>query len=276
MTNAKGPPAATIQGRLATLAVVHLAAGALALGAVLAIFFVAPTEKTMGPVQRILYLHVAVAWFALAACLVMGIAAIGFLATRQLAWDHWSWAAAETGWLAATLTLVTGSLWAHAAWNTWWTWEPRLTTVFLLWALYSAGLLIRATVPDVPRAARLCAVLAIVALLDLPLIFLATRWFRGMHPAAPLMPLAMRLVMGLAAVGFGTVLLLLLLHRRAQLAAAYRLDLLEWETNDAESDCGVCRSLDWNRAVCGAPGVAPAATPKAHRDSGGCLPAASG
>jgi len=250
--------------RVATVGLVHLLAGALALAAVIAIFFVAPTEKTMGPVQKILYLHAAVAWFALGACLLMGVAALGYLATRRPAWDHWSCAAAETGWLAATLTLITGSLWAHAAWNTWWTWDPRLTTVFLLWALYSAGLLIRQTVPDAERAARLSAVLALVALVDLPLIFLATRWFRGMHPVAPAMPPVMRAVLGLAAAGFGIVFLLLLVERRAQLAAAHRLDRLEWETSDGEPDRGLCRSLGRNRVVCGAPGGAPTPAPAAH------------
>lgn len=251
-------------GRLAATAAVHLLAGALVLAAVFAIFLVAPTERTMGPIQRILYLHVAVAWFALGACLVMGITALGYLVTRRLAWDHWSHSAAETGWLAATLTLITGSLWAHAAWATWWTWDPRLTTVFLLWALYSAGLLIRRSIPDAERAARLCAVLALVALGDLPLIFLATRWFRGMHPVAPAMPPVMRAVMGLAAAGFGIVLLLLLVHRRAQLAAAHQLHHLEWETSDGESDRSLRCRLGGSRAVRGTPSAAPATTPPAY------------
>lgn len=263
-------------GRLVAIGLVHLLAATLAGAAVLAIFCIAPTEKTMGPVQRILYVHVAVAWFALGACLVMGISAMGYLLTRRRAWEHWSCAAAETGWLAATLTLITGSLWAHAAWNIWWTWDPRLTTVFLLWALYSAGLLIRATAADPHQGARLAAVLAVVALLDLPLIFLATRWFRGMHPVAPAMPVVMRAVMGLAAAGFGLVLVLLLLHRRAQLAAAHRLDLLEWETCDGESDRGVCRSLGGNRAVRDAPGMDLPPTPPAGRGPGAFLPAARG
>ncbi len=260
--------------RVAAIQGVYLLASALVLAAVLAIFFLAPAEKTMGPVQRILYLHVAVAWFALAACLGMGVAALGYLATRRLAWDHWSCAAAETGWLAGTLTLLTGSLWARAAWNTWWTWEPRLTTVFLLWALYSAGLLIRRTVPEAHRAARLSAVLALVAMADLPLIVLATRWFRGMHPVAPAMPPVMRAVMGLAAAGFGIILLMLLVQRRSQLAAAHRLDLLESEVSDGESDCGLCRGLGGNRAVRGAAGVPPTPALATYREPGECLPAA--
>lgn len=204
----------------------------------------------------------------------MGLTALCYLLTRRPAWEHWSCAAAETGWLAATLTLITGSLWARAAWNAWWTWEPRLTTVFLLWALYSAGLLIRATASEAHQGARLAAVLAVVALADLPLIFLAARWFRGMHPVAPAMPPVMRAAMGLAAAGFGLVLVLVLLHRWAQLAVGHRLDVLEWETSDGESNCGLCRSLDGNRVVCGATGVAPAAAPRADRGPGDYVPAA--
>ena len=91
------------------------------------IFLFAPRETTMGDVQRIVYLHVAVAWCGLAGCVVMGLAAAAYLLRRDQAWDRWSQVAGELGWLCSTLTLATGSFWAHEAWNTWWTWEPRLT-----------------------------------------------------------------------------------------------------------------------------------------------------
>jgi heme exporter protein C len=235
----------------------HALAGALVAAAIVGIFFVAPTEKTMGDVQRIVYIHVAVAWFSLAACLGMSAAAIGYLATRNLAWDHWSKAAAEVGWLAASLTLVTGSLWARAAWNTWWTWDPRLTTVFLLWAIYAGCLLVRSGVDEPHRAARLGAVLAVVALVDLPMVFLATRWFRGIHPAAPAMAPVMRAVLALSACGVGMVFVLLLVHRRAQLALAHRLESLELEIDDGDAGCGLCGGLAGSRLVCGASGHAP-------------------
>ena len=96
--------------------------------AMLAIILSAPTERTMGDSQRIVYIHVAVAWCGLANFLVMAGAGLMYLRRRNLAWDHWAQAAAELGWLGATLTLITGSIWAHAAWNTWWSWDPRLAT----------------------------------------------------------------------------------------------------------------------------------------------------
>ena len=145
-------------------------AAATLLAALGAIFFVAPTERTMGEAQRIVYVHVAVAWLGLAGFLVMAVAGGIYLARRDLAWDHWAHAAAELGWLAASLTLVTGSLWAHAAWGTWWTWDPRLTSSFVLWALYSGCLLIRGSQDDPHRAARGGAILAVLGAVDVPMI----------------------------------------------------------------------------------------------------------
>ena len=93
----------------------------------------------MGDAQRIVYVHVAVAWLGLLGFVHRWPARRADVSLRRdLAWDHWSQAAAELGWLCCGLTLVTGSLWAHAAWGTWWTWDPRLTTAFILWAISRA------------------------------------------------------------------------------------------------------------------------------------------
>ena len=89
-----------------------------------AIALLAPTEATMGNVQRILYIHVPAAWLSLLGLLVMAGSGVLYLRTRNQSWDQWSQAAAELGWLCCGLTLATGSLWAHAAWGTWWTWDP--------------------------------------------------------------------------------------------------------------------------------------------------------
>jgi heme exporter protein C len=190
---------------------------AVAAAAILAICLVAPTDESMGHAQRILYVHVAVAWLGLAEFLVMGAAGVVYLLRRDLRWDHWAQAAAELGWLCSGLTLVTGSLWAHAAWDTWWTWDPRLTASFILWAGYSAYLMARGALEDPHRRARLGAVLAIVGMLDVPLVVMATRWFRGIHPAAPGMEPSMRGVLLASVVGFTALFALLLVLRRGQL-----------------------------------------------------------
>jgi heme exporter protein C len=122
------------------------------------IFVVAPREATMGEVQRIVYLHVAVAWCGLAGCIAMGGSAVMYLLRRTHVWDQWSQASAELGWLCTTLTLATGSLWAHEAWNTWWTWEPRLTSSLILWMLFAGYFLVRSSLDDTQHRARVSAV----------------------------------------------------------------------------------------------------------------------
>jgi len=198
--------------------------------AILAISLVAPTEATMGDAQRIVYIHVSVAWMGLASFVVMAVTGGLYLARRNLAWDHWSRAALEIGWLCCSLTLVTGSLWAHSAWNTWWTWDPRLTTAFVLWAMYSAALVLRSGVEDLHRRARIGAVVAIVGALDVPLVIMATRWFRGIHPKSPHMEPTMRLVLLVSIVCFTVFFTTLLLLRRSQLRLADALEDMQAAT----------------------------------------------
>jgi len=195
----------------------HFLAACLLAVVLAAIFLIAPTEDTMGDAQRIIYVHVAVAWLAVLGCAAAAACGAMYLLRRRLAWDHWAQAAAELGWLCATLTLVTGSLWAHAAWGTWWTWDPRLTTSFVLWAIYAGYWLVRAAVDDPHRRARLAAALAILGAIDLPLIVMATRWFRGIHPASPGMAPTMRAVLAASIAAFTIFFALLLVQRRAQL-----------------------------------------------------------
>jgi heme exporter protein C len=182
-----------------------------------AIFVLAPTEQTMGDVQRIMYVHISLAWLALLGMVIAAGTGLVYLVRRDLAWDHWSQSAGELGWLAATLTLVTGSLWASEAWGTWWTWDPRLTTMFVLWLVYSGCLTIRAIVVDSHHRACACAVLAIFGTIDVPLVVMATRWFRGMHPVAPQMDPAMRAVLLFTAFSFAAFFGVLLVLRRNQI-----------------------------------------------------------
>ncbi len=182
----------------------------------MAIYF-APTEETMGPAQRILYIHVAVAWIGLIGFAVMGACGLAYLFRRNLAWDHWSHAANEIGWLCSSLTLMTGSLWAHSAWGTWWTWDPRLTTMFVLWALYSSCLVIRGSVDQPHHQARIASTLAVLGLLDLPLVIMATRWFRGIHPVSPEMEPMMQATLLLNVIAFTVFFGWLLARRRSQL-----------------------------------------------------------
>jgi heme exporter protein C len=205
----------------------HAAVTVMVAAAITAIFLLAPTEETMGDAQRIVYIHVSVAWMGLAAFVLMAASGGMYLFRRDLAWDHWARAALEVGWLCCSLTLVTGSLWAHAAWNTWWTWDPRLTTAFVLWAMYSSALVLRSGVEDPHRKARISAVVAIVGVLDVPLVVMATRWFRGIHPKSPHMEPNMRAVLLFSIVAFTLLFSTILLLRRSQLVVAEMLDDME-------------------------------------------------
>lgn len=196
------------------------------------IFFVAPTESTMGHAQRILYLHVSVAWCGLAGCLVMGFCGAMYLVRRRLDWDHWSQAAGEVGWLCTSLTLLSGSAWAHEAWGTWWTWEPRLTSSLVLWIIYAGIFLVRSSVEDPHVRARIGAVLAVLGMSDVPLVIMATRWFRGVHPVTPEMDPMMRLVLLTSVVGFTAFFAYLAVARRGQLELmerASQLKLTLWQ-----------------------------------------------
>lgn len=185
----------------------------LLLAAIFAPFCLAPAERTMGEAQRIVYVHVPVAWLGLLGMVVMAASGVLYLARRDLYWDHWFQAASEVGWLCCSLTLVTGSLWARQAWGTWWEWDPRLTTSFILWVIYSGVLLARSSLEDPHRRARTGAILAILGTLDIPLVVMATRWFRGLHPVSPEMEPSMRITLLIGVVGW-TLFFGWLTHRR--------------------------------------------------------------
>jgi len=219
--------------RTATLAVGALVA-CLVVASTWMIFFVAPTEATMGDVQRIVYLHVSVAWCGLAGFLAMGFCSSVYLIRRRLEWDFWSRAAGEVGWLCATLTLVSGSAWAHEAWGTWWTWEPRLTSSLVLWVIYAGIFLVRSSIEDPHRRARIGGVLAVVGMSDVPLVLMATRWFRGVHPVTPEMDPRMRLVLLVSVISFTALFTYLAALRRRQLKLSERAMQLEttlWRIN---------------------------------------------
>jgi heme exporter protein C len=215
-------------GRRRWLGVARDLAAALGVtGAIVAISLLAPTEETMGHAQRIVYVHVAVAWLGLAGILAAAAGGLLYLLRRDLAWDHRAQAAAEVGWVASSLTLVTGSLWAHEAWGSWWTWDPRLTTALVLWTLYCGYLIVRSAIDDRHRRARAAALLAIVSAIDVPLVVMATRWFRGMHPVAPEMEPAMRVVLAASTASFTVLFAALWARRCRQLHLESRVEMLE-------------------------------------------------
>jgi len=146
------------------------------------VFFYAPEERTMGLVQKIFYFHLSLAGAAFLSFLVACGAGVAYLMKRERRWDALGAASVEVGVLFTSLVLVTGSLWGRPIWNTWWTWDPRLTTSLILWFIYAACLILRSSVDEEVKRATYTAVMAIVGFVDVPIVFLSARLFRSIHP----------------------------------------------------------------------------------------------
>lgn len=145
-------------------------------------FIYAPTELVMGDIQRIFYFHMGTVWVATVAFTIVFIASIMFLKSGKRKWDILALSSAEIGVLFITLTIITGSIWAKPIWGTWWTWDPQLTTTFILWILYIVYLILRSVAGDNVKQARFAAVFSIIAFIDLPLVYISARLKRGISP----------------------------------------------------------------------------------------------
>lgn len=146
------------------------------------VFFYAPIERNMRIVQKISYFHISSTWIAFLAFFIVMAASIGFLSTGKRRWDIFAHASAEIGTLFCTLVLVTGLLRDKPVWNTWWTWDVRLTTTLVLWLMYLGYLMLRAYTRE-ERSAKYTAVFGIIAFSAIPVVYFSVRWWRRLHPA---------------------------------------------------------------------------------------------
>jgi heme exporter protein C len=146
------------------------------------VFLYAPREVTMGEAQRIFYFHVPSAWVGGLAFFVTVIAGIAFLRTGDYKWDRVGLSSVEIGITFSIMTLFSGMFWGRPAWNTWWTWDPRLTTFTILLLLYFAYLMLRQALEDPDRRARFAAVYGIVAFISVPITYFAIQLTRSIHP----------------------------------------------------------------------------------------------
>lgn len=146
------------------------------------VFFYAPTELIMGLVQKVFYFHVAVAWVGMLGFIVAAVAGIAYLRTNDQKWDVVGLAAVELSLVFFFIAIIMGSIWARPAWNTWWTWDPRLTTAAIIELVYAAYLMLRQGIEDPTRRARFGAVYALVAVITVPITFLSIRLARTIHP----------------------------------------------------------------------------------------------
>jgi heme exporter protein C len=153
----------------------------LAVSAYLALIY-APEEAVMGQVQRVFYFHVATAWVGMLGFIAAGVAGIAFLRTANLKWDIIEIAAVEISLVFFLIAIILGSIWARPVWNTWWTWDPRLTTAAITELIYVAYFMLRQGIEDPDRRARFGAVYTLVGAVSVPITFMAIRLFRTIHP----------------------------------------------------------------------------------------------
>ena len=148
------------------------------------IFAYAPMDAIQGNPQRIFYFHVPSAWLGMLSFVIVAIGGIGYLVKKDERWDWLARAAAELGALFITLALILGSIWGKTIWGTWWTWDARLTTTLILWFIYIGYLMLRSYMGRTPASARAGAVLAIIGVIDVPIIYESVNWWRTLHPTA--------------------------------------------------------------------------------------------
>lgn len=140
-----------------------------------------PPDAAMGNVVRILYVHVANAWLAYLAFVIVFLASVAYLWTKRPVFDAIAVASAEIGVLFTGLTLILGSIWAKPTWGVWWSWEPRVVTTAVMFTMYVGYLLLRNLSTDLERRATRAAVLGIVLVVDVPIVHLSVTWMNALH-----------------------------------------------------------------------------------------------
>jgi heme exporter protein C len=151
------------QQRTRILQGVTLVAGVLfAIAIYLDLFWVGP-DAEQGEVQRVFYVHLGSFLGAFIVFTATVVAGIAYLRTRNPKWDTFGLANVEIGMGLSAITIVTGSIWARPIWNTWWTWDPRLTSITIMWLAYAAYVMLRSGIEDPERRRRFAAVYGIIA-----------------------------------------------------------------------------------------------------------------
>jgi heme exporter protein C len=199
----------------------------LALGVtVLVGLFGVPADAAQGDVQRIMYVHVPSAWLAYVAFFVTLFGGLLYLRRDDLRHDRLAAASAEIGLLFTGLAIASGAIWGKATWGKWWDWDPRLTTTAVLFVVYAGYLLLRQSLVDRRRRAKLAAIFGIIGFLNVPIVHFSVLWWRGLHQPPTVIrpgdPSIDHLLLAelLASVVSFTLVYLWLLRRRIDLEAA--------------------------------------------------------
>ena len=195
-------------------------------GALWAVFVYAPTERQMGPVQRIFYFHVSAAISAGLAYFLVFVGSVGYLRTRHDWWDRLGLAAAELGVLFSIFVLISGPLWARPIWGVFWRWEPRLTTMMITFTIYVAYLMVRSYGEPGERTQRFAAVVGIFAFVMVPFVrYSINLWAadQQLHPPSVDLDPAMATTKYVSYIAFALLFGYLLRLRLSQLGNAAKL-----------------------------------------------------
>ena len=142
---------------------------------------IAPPERFMGEVQRIMYVHVPTAWGAMLVLTWAFVCAVAWLVSEQWRWDHRLEAAIEMSVVLCFLLSVQGAIWAKPTWGVWWDWDPRLTTVAILLMAFLGIAALRRFVDDPVRRATWSAVATVVGFIDVPIVYYSVKWWNSLH-----------------------------------------------------------------------------------------------
>lgn len=211
-------------------AVLPWSAGATALLFALGLYFAlaaSPPDYQQGESVRIMYVHVPAAWMAM-----MAYGSLALFAAVSLIWRHpladvMAKAAAPIGAGFTLIALITGSLWGEPTWGTWWRWDARLTSVLVLFFLYLGHMALTSAFDDATRGARAAAILALVGVINLPIIKFSVEWWSTLHQPASIMrlgaptihPSMLTPLFLMAAAFLGYFICMLILRTRGELAA---------------------------------------------------------
>jgi heme exporter protein C len=147
-----------------------------------AAFVVAPTEKSMGEVYRIFYIHTPSAWVCYLTLGISLLASILFLAKRKVTYDALAEVSAILGLIYGAVAIVTGAIWSNAVWGAYWNWDPRQTTTLVLWMAYMGYVSLKLSIGNVEKRALVGAVYNILAFSTIPLSYLSIRLWQSLHP----------------------------------------------------------------------------------------------
>jgi heme exporter protein C len=195
-----------------------LSAAVLSVG--LCLGFAAPEDYQQGTTVRIMYLHVPFAWLAMMCYTIMAMAALGTLVWRHPLADVSLKAAAPIGAAFTGLALLTGSIWGKPMWGTWWVWDARLTSVFILFLMFIGIIALTRAIDDPARSARAAAVITLVGFINIPIIKFSVDWWNTLHQPASVFRLDgptihPSLLLPLMVMALGFTLLFLTLHLMA-------------------------------------------------------------